>query len=304
MPRLLATLMLLITTMLWGFAFVAQKSAMSAMGPLTFSAVRYTLGALIVLPLAVWEYRRRGVAPSPRHWAMIALLSLAFFLGVYLQQAGLVTTTVTNGGFLTSLYVLFVPLIALVAVRHMPHPVVWVCMPMAIIGVFLLNGGHLERFSIGDLMLIGGAVAWAVQVLMVGYVSRVTGLPVTVSVICFAATAALSAVGGVAVETPDLGAAISQGWAEILYAGILSTAVAFTMQAVAQQYVPAANAAIILSAESLFAALGGALLLGERLPAIGYFGAALIFLAIVLVETVPLLLARRSGPLPELAGDG
>ncbi|MDR3472456.1 MAG: DMT family transporter [Devosia sp.] len=301
MPRPLATLLLLLTTMLWGFAFVAQKSAMSAMGPLTFSAIRYALGALIVLPLAVWEYRRRRANPSRRDWALIALLGLAFFLGVYLQQAGLVTTTVTNGGFLTSLYVLFVPLIALVAVRQMPHPIVWICTPMAIPGVFLLNGGHLDRFTAGDFMLIGGAIAWAVQVLMVGYVARLTGLPVTISVICFATTALLSAVGGAALETPDLGTAISQGWAEILYAGILSTAVAFTIQAVAQQYVPSANAAIILSAESLFAALGGALVLGERLPAIGYFGAALIFFAIVLVETVPALLLRRGGR--QWAGD-
>ena len=293
MPRPLAMLMLIVTTILWGFAFVAQKSAMGSMGPLTFSAVRYALGALVVLPLVVWEYRRVKPVISRKDWWLIGLLCLSFFGGVYLQQAGLTTTTVTNGGFLTSLYVLFVPLLALVVVRQMPHPIVWLCMPLAIIGVFLLNGGRLDRFNFGDLLVIGGAVCWAVQVLMLGYLARTTGLPITVSVLCFVATALLSTAGAFIFETPGL-SAIGADWVEILYTGILSTAVAFSMQAIGQQYVPPANAAIILSAESLFAALGGALILGERLPAIGYFGAALIFVAIILVESVPILLGKRA----------
>ena len=225
--------------------------------------------------------------------AWCCCLASAFFAGVYLQQAGLTTTTVTNGGFLTSLYVLFVPLIALAVVRQMPHPIVWICMPMAIIGVYFLNGGGLDSFNSGDVLVIFGAVAWAVQVLLIGYLARVTGLPITVSVLCFAMTALLATLGALAFETPTL-AAIGGGWREILYSGILSTAVAFTLQAIAQQYVPPANAAIVLSAESLFAALGGAVVLGERLPAIGYAGAGLIFAAIVLVETVPALVQRRN----------
>ena len=140
-----------------------------------------------------------------------------------------------------------------------------------------------------------GAVAWAVQVYLIGTVSKRTGLPVTISVICFVTTAVLSGIGAPIFETPNL-AAIGDGWIEILYAGILSTAVAFTLQAVAQQYVPPANAAIILSAEGLFAALGGALVLGERLPMVGYVGAALIFLAIVMVELVPALRQRNAPP--------
>jgi len=292
MPRPLATLLLIITTVLWGFAFVAQKTAMSGMGPFTFSAIRYALGALVVLPLVVWELRRVQPAISRRDWGMIAVLCLSFFLGVYLQQAGLTMTTATNGGFLTSLYVLIVPLLAIVVFHRLPHWIVWIGMPIAIVGVFLLNGGRLDRFTLGDLLVVGCAVSWAVQVLLLGDIARSTRLPITVSVLCFAATALLSAVGTLAFEHPDP-AGIAGGWVEILYSGILSTAVAFTLQAIAQQYVPPANAAIILSAESLFAALGGALILGERLPPIGYLGAAMIFIAIVLVETVPALIGRR-----------
>ena len=293
MPRPLATLMLLVTTMLWGFAFVAQKSAMDTMGPLTFAAVRYALGGIVILPLVAWEYRRRRAQVTPGDWRLILLLSLAFFLGVYLQQAGLTTTTVTNGGFLTSLYVLFVPLIALLAVQQKPHPIVWIGMPMAVFGVFLLNGGHLDRFNLGDLMVIGSAVCWAVQVLLLGHLARSTGLPITVSAACFLLTAMLSAAGAFAFEAPA-GSAIAADWVQLLYTGVLSTAVAFSMQAIGQQYVPPANAAIVLSAESLFAALGGAVVLGERLPPVGYAGAALIFVAIVLVEIVPVVMERRA----------
>jgi drug/metabolite transporter (DMT)-like permease len=245
------------------------------------------------VPLVLWELRRAGRRLDRQEWGIVAVIAIAFFLGVTLQQIGLTVTTVTNGGFLTSLYVLFVPLLAFAIFQQKPHPIVWVGVPMALLGVFLLNGGGLDGFNIGDLLVVGSAVAWAVQVYLIGSVSKRTGLPVTVTVICFATTAVLSGLGAPIFETPNL-AAIGDGWIEIAYAGILSTAVAFTLQAVGQQYVPPANAAIILSAEGLFAALGGAVVLGERLPLIGYAGAALLFLAIVMVELVPALRQKNA----------
>lgn len=293
MPRLVATSLLVLTTLLWGMAFVAQKSAMEALGPLTFTAVRYALGALAILPLVIWELRRSREAVTRRDWWIIALVAITFFLGAWLQQFGLTMTTVTNAGFITSLYVLFVPFFALAFLAQRPHPVIWIGVPMAIVGVYLLNGARLDSFNAGDLLVLASALAWAVQILMIGIVSKRTGLPVTISAICFAVTATLAAVGAFATETPTL-AAIGDGWIEILYAGICSTAIAFTLQAVAQQYVPPSNAAIILSAEGLFAAIGGALLLNERLSPIGYAGAALIFAAILVVELVPALRERRA----------
>ena len=295
MPRPLAVTLLVITTMLWGFAFVAQKSAMDAMGPLTFSAVRYLLGAVAILPLVFWELRRTGKRLERADWPVVAVIAISFFLGVTLQQIGLTLTTVTNSGFLTSLYVLFVPLLALALFAQKPHPIVWAGVPMALVGVFLLNGGRFDSFNLGDLLVVGSAVAWAVQVYLIGTVSKRTGLPVTVTVICFATTAVLSGIGAPVFETPHL-EAIGDGWIEIAYAGLLSTAVAFTLQAIGQQYVPPANAAIILSAEGLFAALGGAVVLGERLPMIGYLGSALIFFAIVMVELVPAMQQRKPDP--------
>ncbi|MEO5807290.1 DMT family transporter [Devosia sp.] len=292
MPRLAAILLLLLCTMLWGFAFVVQKSAMASMGPLTFIGVRYLLGGLVILPVALWERSRSPVKLTGKQWRFVAVMSLFLFVGTWLQQVGLLTTTVTNGGFLTSLYVLFVPAIALIAFRTWPHPIVWVGVPLALIGIYYLNGGGLDRLNSGDGLIVICAVFWAVQVLMLGYIARTSGQPILVSCVSFLLAGAAALILAFVLETPTL-SGILGGWQEIAYAGVFSTAIAFTLQAVGQQYVPPANAAIILSSESLFAALGGGLVLGERLTPIGYGGAALILVAIVLVEAVPAIMERR-----------
>lgn len=142
---------------------------------------------------------------------------------------------------------------------------------------------------------MGSAVFWAMHVLTLGHLAKETGLPIFVSAVSFLVAGTVALVIAVPVEAPTLGQ-ISDVWVQLAYAAVLSTAVGFTLQAVGQQYVPPANAAIILSAESLFAALGGAVVLGDRLPVVGYAGAALLFVAIVMVEAVPALLERRRLP--------
>lgn len=296
MTRPTAVLLLLVATAIWGFAFVAQKSAMDHMGPMTFAGVRYLLGAVALLPFAFVEFRNKraaATATTDRQWLLLAVLCLVFFAASALQQYGLIHTSVTNSGFLTSLYVLFVPLIAFVALRATPHPIVYLGAPLALIGIFYLNGGQLSAFNGGDALVTLSALFWGGHVFLVGHLSRQTGLPVLISAISFVAVGVLSLALAFATETPNLGA-IADGWIQIAYAGILSTAVAYTLQAVGQQHVPSANAAIILSAESLFAAIGGALLLAERLTPVGYAGAALIFVAIIIVEAVPALQQRRA----------
>lgn len=295
MSRPLAALLLLLCTMFWGFAFVAQKSAMGSMGPLSFAGVRYIIGGLLVLPLAINEWRKRKVELSGAQWMLVGVLCFAFFMGSWLQQAGLATTTATNGGFLTGLYVFFVPAIGYFVFRTRPHPIVYVGVPLALVGIYFLNGGGLSSFNNGDWLIVGSAVFWAMHVLTLGHLAKETGLPIFVSAVSFLVAGAVALAIALPVEAPTLGQ-ISDVWVQLAYAAVLSTAVGFTLQAVGQQYVPPANAAIILSAESLFAALGGAVVLGDRLPAIGYAGAALLFVAIVMVEAVPALLERRRLP--------
>lgn len=295
MPRIVAVLLLVLCTMIWGLAFSAQKAAMDTMQPLTFAAVRLLLGGIIVLPLAFMEHRRKtkaGQGMTRRSWILTGIVTLVFFLGSWLQQVGLATTTVTNAGFITSLYVLFVPVIAFIVARTRPHPALYVAVPMALIGIFYLNGGRLDQFNSGDLLVMFCAVFWGAHVYWLGIASKESNQPFVISAVSFLGGGLASLILTLIIETPTLDG-IMAGWVAILYVGIVSTAIAFTLQAIAQQYVPPANAAIILSAESLFAALGGAILLNERLPLIGYAGAALIFFAIILVEVVPLVQQRR-----------
>lgn len=299
LTRPVAALLLLICAALWGFAFVAQRTAMDSMGPLTFSGIRFLLGTIVIAPLAIWEWRRAKACPgfkvSRADWGTIAIIGLALFIETWLLQVGISITTVTNSGFLTSLYVLIVPILAFAVFRTRPHPALYLGVPLVLVGIFLLNGARLDQFNPGDVLVTIGAGFLAVQVLLLGHVVRRTGLPIFISALSFLAGGMLSLVFAFILEKPDL-SGISGGWIEILYTGILSTAVAFTLQAVGQQHVPPANAAIILSAESLFAAIGAALLLHERLDVIGYLGAAMIFAAIVMVEAVPQLLAQRRRP--------
>ena len=298
MNRFIAVGLLVLCTAFWGLAFVFQKGAMEHMQPLTFAGIRYWLGSFLVLPLAVWEYRRRtaaGVVLSRGQWIRIGVLSLAFFLGVWFQQVALLTTSVTNGGFITALYVIFTPLVTYAMLRTRPHPIIYLGAPMALVGIYLLTGARFDAFTLGDALLLLCAFCWGVQVSMLGALVRETGMPIFVSTINFFATAFLASALAFALETPSVGGMID-GWIPILYSGVCSTAIAFTLQAIGQQYVPPANAAIILSAESLFAALGGALLLNERLPPVGYLGAAVIFVTIVGVELVPALRGVRHDP--------
>lgn len=279
--------------MLWGFAFVAQKSAMDFMSPFTFIGARYLLGGLVILPFALREFRRRKIPISKINWLLIALLSANFLIGSWLQQTGLLLTTVTNGGFLTGFYVFFVPLIMLVVFRNTPHFIVWICAPLALLGLYLLNGATLDQINSGDIIIIFSAIFWALHVLLLGLLALKTGLPIFISCVSFLSAGALAELASFIFENPTL-ADVSAGWLEIAYAGIFSTAIAFTLQAIGQMHVPPANAAIILSGEALFAAIGGAIIMGDRLPPIGYLGAAIIFTSIILVETVPAVIRRQS----------
>jgi drug/metabolite transporter (DMT)-like permease len=294
MSRPAAASLLLLCTFLWGIAFTAQKSAVAFMEPLTFTGLRYLLGGVIILPLALIERRRKGATFTHAQSIFVLVMSLVFFGGAWLQQAGLVTTTVTNAGFLTSLYVLFAPVI-LILLRSPPHPIIWISMPLALLGIYFLNGGGLGSFNLGDALVVGSAVFYAVHLLMLGHIARATGTPIFISCISFLIAGGIATGASFALEQPTL-TGISDGWLELAYAGVVSTAIAYTLQAVGQQYVPPANAAVILSSESLFAGLSGALLLGERLPLVGYAGAGLIFVAVMLVEAVPALANGRARP--------
>ncbi|MCB1759057.1 MAG: DMT family transporter [Gammaproteobacteria bacterium] len=290
MTRLQANLLLTFTAIIWGSTFVVQQIGLGELGPITFTASRFLLGALVVLPLALRQLHRvaHGVRPLRLNDLLwIWLTGLVLFLAAVLQQVGILHTSVTNSGFLTALYVPLVPLIALLALRHRVHWSVWPAATACLIGTWLLGGGDRLSLSSGDLWVIASALFWAVHVLLVGYVVVRTQAPLVVAATQFLVVGTLGMLVGAIAESPQPAHFISAVYG-ILYAGLLSVGLGFTIQVIGQRYTEPADAAIILSSETLFAAIGGLLLLGERLSLIQVAGAALILTGILAVQLAPL----------------
>lgn len=286
MTRTRANLLLLGTGAIWGMGFVAQSSAMESVGPFLFVGLRSLLAALVLLPLALRESSRSEQALARKVRLGFLGIGIVLFLGMITQQIGLKSTTVTNSGFLTGMYVVFTPILSVLLLRVRPHPVVWPAASIALLGIYLLSGGNLSGLTRGDSLTLISAVFWALQMILIGIFVKVSGRPFALCASQFAVCAVLGIAGALLWETVPLQAIQSAAW-EILFAGVVSSALAFTLQVIGQRYTTASQAAIFLSSESLFAALFGAMLLGEQLGAIGYLGCGLMFLSILLVELGP-----------------
>ncbi len=287
MGRAQANMLLLLAGAIWGAGFVAQSTAMDDIGPFLFIGLRFVLATLVCLPFAFLEAKRASRKLDRTSMTGFAWIGVALFLGMASQQVGLLSTSVTNSGILTGLYVVFVPVLSVIFLRQRPHAVIWPASAVAFGGIWLLSSGNMTGLSVGDLLTILCAVFWAIQVTLIGYFGQSSGRPLALSSVQFAICAALSLAVAVAIEPVSVDA-IAAAAPEVLYSGIFASGLAFSLQAVGQRYTTPAQAAICLSSEALFAALFGALLLSERFTIAGYFGCLLIFLAILAVEIVPL----------------
>ncbi|MBN8242715.1 DMT family transporter [Nitratireductor aquimarinus] len=292
MTRVQANLLLLLAGAMWGMGFVAQSTAMDAIGPFLFIGLRFAIACLSVLPFALWESRRSTASLTVLDKRNFVVIGVLLFAGMAAQQVGLLTTTVTNSGFLTGLYVVMVPFLAVLLFRQWPHRIVWPAALSALAGIWLLSGAGKVSLQIGDWLTILCALFWAIQVIMIGRSASHTGRPVTLSVTQFGVTAVIALAIASFIEPIDL-AAIRIALPEILYAGVFSGGIAFTLQVIGQRYTTAPQAAIFLSTEAVFAALFGAIFLGERLPPLGLAGCGLIFAAILAVEIAPAIRSRR-----------
>ena len=286
--RLRANILLLLTAVIWGFAFVAQRSGMEFVGPFTFNAVRFLIGGLLLVPLMLVMDQRRataGLAIIPlRGRALILgglLAGLFLFAAATLQQMGIAYTTAGKAGFITSLYVVLVPLMGL-ALGHRSSAAVWVGVILAVAGLYFLTIESGARMAWGDLLVLGGAFLWAGHVLLLGRLSPGTD-PVKLAFVQFMACAALSIMAALLTETTsaaDFRAALGP----ILYAGIMSVGVGYTLQVVAQSHARPADTAIILSLEAVFAVIGGRLLLGEALSTRALIGCVLMMAGILISQ--------------------
>lgn len=284
-------MLLMLSAVIWGFAFVAQRLGMEHVGPFTFNAVRFALGAVILFPvLALTRRWRAGMTTTgPKlGWAATlaagSLLGLVIFIGSSLQQVGLVYTTAGKAGFITGLYVIFVPMLGL-AWGQRTSAGTWAGALMAVAGLYLLSFTGTLSLSTGDTLVLLSAVAWAVHVQLVGWLVRRFDV-ILLACLQFAVCSLLSL--GVSLSTESITTAGLQGAAlPILYAGILSTGVAFTLQVVAQRQARPAHAAIILSTEAVFAVLGGWMILGELISLRGITGCVLMLGGMLVAQLEP-----------------
>lgn len=284
--------LLLVAAFIWGTTFVAQRKGMDHIGPMTYNALRFIVGAATLLPLIL---RPQGHIVGKRVCSMRfllcggALAGLALFGGASLQQMGLQYTTAGKAGFVTSLYVVLVPLIGL-ALGHRAGLSLWTGIALTLIGLYLLSVTESFTIARGDLLVLGSALFWALHVQVIGYLAQRAN-PVRIACVQFVVCSVLSGVAAVFSES-FAAAAIGKAVIPILYGGIFSAGIAFTLQVVCQQTSPPTHAAIIMSLETVFAALAGWLILDERLGWRGLGGCALMLTGLIVVQLPPLLRGR------------
>ncbi len=276
---------LLVVAAIWGLAFVAQRIGMDHVGPFTFNGVRFVLGGLSLVPFVFFPRNRikdqnaGGLIPS----GIIA--GLILFCGISLQQVGLVYTTAGKAGFITGLYVIMVPLIGLFIKNSRTSPGTWAGAVLAGIGMYFLSVTKDMDIAFGDLLVLFSAVCFAFHLIIIGRLSRrfdTVGLSLVQCCVC----AALSLVTAFFSETLVL-SDILDAALPLLYGGVLSVGVAYSLQIYGQKNSPTSHAAIILCLESVVAALGGWIILDEMLSHRGILGCILMLAGMLLSQLYP-----------------
>jgi drug/metabolite transporter (DMT)-like permease len=284
--KIRSDLILLLAAVIWGFAFVAQRVGMDFVGPFTFNGVRFALGTLVLVPFLFSRKKFSPKDPSLQTsrkkilWGVI-ITGVLVFIGVSLQQVGLQSTTAGKAGFITGLYVVFVPVVG-IFLGHRMNVFSWLGVLLSSIGLYLLSiksGFHIEK---GDLLVLGCAVVFTFHVLLIGWLSpRMNSYHLAAG--NFAICAVLNIIVALIIETIDTGS-ILKAAVPILYGGLISVGVAYTLQVIAQKTAHPAYASIILSMEAVFAALGGWMILHESLSQRSLAGCFLMLAGMVVVQ--------------------
>jgi drug/metabolite transporter (DMT)-like permease len=278
---------LLLASALWGFAFVAQRVGADHVGPLTFTGVRFALGSLVLIPVIMVRDRLRGVPRPKRVAATRAVLVPGVIAGVFLtiavnlQQAAMSDTPAGNAAFITGLYMVFVPVIA--AFRgHRSSLGTIVGVAASLVGLYLISVTDAFTIGPGEVLLIGTCVPWAIQILVIEHYSpKLSALRFAVTQ--FVTCAVLSSLGALVLD-PAPFTGLSEAAVPLLYGGLVSVAIAYTLQVVGQRHALATHASLIMATESVFGAIGGTLLLQEFMGVRGYVGAALMIAGIVVSQ--------------------
>lgn len=284
--------LLLLTALIWGTGFVAQRLGLDAVGPMLYNGLRFALGALIILPLALRpDHRSTSQRLSARSALAGSMLAgIILFTAASLQQFGLLYTSVANAGFITGLYVIIVPLLGLL-LGHRSDACAWLGAVLAVAGMYLLSMTGASAIAFGDFLQLAGALFWAVHVLVLDALAPRTHA-IRLACLQFLMCSLLCLLAAVLTE-PIAWTAILAAAPAVTYGGVLSVGIAYTLQVVAQKDASAAHAAIIMSLEAVFAALAGWLVLGETLGNRALLGCTLMLAGMLVAQLLPLYRARR-----------
>lgn len=291
-------MLLLMAALIWGASFVAQKAGMEYIGPFTFNSIRFLIGSLVLIPVilildgiqkkkaAVLSADEAAVEPEPKNDKKTLIIGglscgAALFVGGTLQQFGMLYTTAGKAGFITALYIVLVPILGLFIGRKV-RPILWFCVVLAAVGLYLLSVKENLTIGKGDLLVIACAFGFATHILVIDHFSpKVDG--VKLSCLQFLTAGLLSTPFMAIFEKVDW-ANIIACWAPILYSGFLSCGVAYTLQVIAQKHTEPTVASLILSLESVFAVIAGILLLSEQISYREVLGCTIMFAAILLSQ--------------------
>ncbi|PKN78987.1 MAG: EamA family transporter [Candidatus Cloacimonetes bacterium HGW-Cloacimonetes-1] len=273
-------LLLFITAAIWGFAFVAQRAGMEFLDPFVFNGIRFALGALF-LGIVTKTLPFRGFSKS---W----YLGIVLFVAASLQQYGLVWTTAGSAGFITGLYVVFVPLMG-IFLKQKVRPMIWISVSLAVCGLYMISNNQSIEINLGNALVLISAIFWALHVQLIDrLVQRVEAFEIAMNqfVVCSILSIVNAIVLNVFIRPNPLGIElwknVSAAWLPLLYGGLLSVGIAYSLQVYAQKHTNPTTAALILCSESLFALLGGFWLLHETVSISMVVGAALLLVSMLL----------------------
>lgn len=286
------SLILLLTAFIWGIAFVAQSTAMDHIAPFTYMAARYLIGGIVLLPVVYFRHLQKDDLHSLTAEERIAkrkctlrggmCCGLILFISSAFQQFGISMTTTGKAGFITALYIIIVPFLSVFFGRKIPKKI-WLCVVIAITGFWLLCVSGDFSVGLGDWLVLCCAFAFSAHILAVDHFTAKDADGIQMSCTQFFVAAGLSAIGMLIFEKPVWAAVCEAKWS-ILYAGVLSSGVAYTLQIIGQKYAKPTTATLMMSLESVFAALAGWLILGEILSGKELMGCVLVFAAVLLAQ--------------------